>query len=98
MIRCFINLLKAKLNNNTNTVKILLQFDNYYNNLIIIIKGHFDILIVYQDLVIQLLQLTQLYDIWQSWHTNTCLIPFFNNEVSMYLIKAFKSLLHFSLY
>lgn len=30
MIRCFINLLKAKLNNNTNTVKILLQFDNYY--------------------------------------------------------------------
>lgn len=63
MIRCFINLLKAKLNN--NTVKILLQFDNY-NNLIIIIKGHFDILIVYQDLVIQLLQLTQLYDIWQS--------------------------------
>lgn len=43
MIRCFINLLKAKLNNNTNTVKILLQFDNY-NNLIIIIKGHFDCL------------------------------------------------------
>lgn len=27
-IRCFIILLKTKLNNNTKTVKILLQFDN----------------------------------------------------------------------
>lgn len=45
MIRCFINLLKAKVNNKMNTK---------YSNLIII-KSHFDILIVYQDLVIQLL-------------------------------------------
>lgn len=65
MIRCFINLLKAKVNNKTNTK---------YSNLII--KSHFDILIVYQDLVKQLLYLTQLYDIWQSFYTNTYLIPY----------------------
>lgn len=66
MNRCFINLLKAKVNNKTNTK---------YSNLIII-KSHFDILIVYQDLVKQLLYLTQLYDIWQSFYTNTYLIPY----------------------
>lgn len=66
MIRCFINLLKAKVNNKMNTK---------YSNLIII-KSNFDILIVYQDLVKQLLYLTQLYDIWQSFYTNTYLIPY----------------------
>lgn len=82
-IRCFINLLKAKLNNNTKTVKILLQFDNDWRSF-----WHFDCLpgFGYTTPTVDP-TLWHMAKLARKHLSNT----FLNNEVSMYLIRAFKS-------